>query len=41
MTQTYTWKVGEEPPTLPTNTTENVNEIKLGKLKRAADRANK
>ena len=40
MTQTYTWKVGEEPPTLPTNTTENVNEIKLGKLKRAADRAN-
>lgn len=41
MTQTYTWKVGEEPPTLPTNTTENVREIKLGKLKRAADRANK
>ena len=40
MTQTYTWKVGEEPPTLPTNTTENVSEIKLGKLKRAADRAN-
>lgn len=40
MTQTYTWKVGEEPPTLPTNTTENVNEIKLGKLKRAAGRAN-
>lgn len=23
LTQTYTWKVGEEPPTLPASTTEN------------------
>lgn len=34
ITKTYTWKVGEQPPTLPTNTTENKYErdIKVGKL---------
>lgn len=29
LTQTYTWKVGEQPPTLPTDTTENVSGRRL------------
>ena len=29
MTKTYTWKVGEQPPTLPTNTTESKYERKV------------
>ena len=29
LTQTYTWKVGEQPPTLPTNTTESKYERKV------------
>ena len=29
LTQTYTWKVGEQPPTLPTDTTESENGRRL------------
>ena len=30
LTQTYTWKVGEQPPTLPTDTTENESGRRIG-----------